>query len=269
MHEIILSPARLPPSSSLTRTLFLRPLRHGICVLAWVSVCNSWLPMPTTCSARPNDHGAQSWTIHLQCSTAWPSRNLCGRALSARLCTFATVPTIAPLALLTGGVPLTLLTSSAPDTSKFRVFECTVFTKVPDKSRRKLSEKPFRGVMVGYPPNAHGCRIFNPETRIITTSVHVVFLENTPGFNARLLVDSVIVDACDANDPPDTPLTSHPIDPTPPSSPSFDLPTTHVADRPSRLRSHPLRYGDLVAHMAQYPPILVTACCDHGQGRAT
>jgi hypothetical protein len=74
-----------------------------------------------------------------------------------------------------GGVPLTLLTSSVPDASKFRVFCCAVFAKVPDKQRRKLSEKPFRGVMVGYPPDAPGYRVYNPETRRITTSVHVVF----------------------------------------------------------------------------------------------
>jgi hypothetical protein len=50
---------------------------------------------------------------------------------------------------LTGGIPLTLLTSSAHDASKFRVFGCAVFVKVPDKLRRKLGEKAFRGVMVG------------------------------------------------------------------------------------------------------------------------
>jgi hypothetical protein len=48
---------------------------------------------------------------------------------------------------LTGGVPLTPLTSWAPDASKFRVFGCTVITKVPDKLRRNLSDKAFRGVM--------------------------------------------------------------------------------------------------------------------------
>jgi hypothetical protein len=42
---------------------------------------------------------------------------------------------------LTGGVPVTLFTSSAPDASKFRVFGCTVFVKVPDKLRRKLGKK--------------------------------------------------------------------------------------------------------------------------------
>jgi hypothetical protein len=64
--------------------------------------------------------------------------------------------------------------SSAPDASKLRVFGCIVFAKVPDKLRRKLSENAFRGVMVGYPPNALGYRIYNPETRRITISVHVV-----------------------------------------------------------------------------------------------
>jgi hypothetical protein len=39
---------------------------------------------------------------------------------------------------LTGGIPLTLLTSSVPVASKFRVFGCAVFAKVPDKLRRKL-----------------------------------------------------------------------------------------------------------------------------------
>ena len=41
-----------------------------------------------------------------------------------------------------------------------------------------------------------------------------------------------------------------------------------MTDRPSRLRSHPLRYGDLVAHMAEYPQVLVTACCDPNQRKA-
>jgi hypothetical protein len=73
---------------------------------------------------------------------------------------------------LTGGVPLTLHTSSPLTASKFRVFGCTVFAKVPDKLRRKLSENALRGVMVGYPPNAPHYRIYNPETRHTTTSPH-------------------------------------------------------------------------------------------------
>jgi hypothetical protein len=81
---------------------------------------------------------------------------------------------------LTGGVTLTLLTSSAPDASRFCIFGCAVFAKVPDKLRREFGEKAFRGVMVGYSPKAHGYRIYNPETRRITTSVDVVFQEKHP-----------------------------------------------------------------------------------------
>jgi hypothetical protein len=41
-----------------------------------------------------------------------------------------------------------------------------------------------------------------------------------------------------------------------------------VADRPHRLRSHPIRFGEVVAHLSDYPHVLVTACCDHEQGKA-
>jgi hypothetical protein len=113
---------------------------------------------------------------------------------------------------LTSGIPLTLLTSSAHDASKFRVFGCVVFAKVPDKFRRKLGEKAFRGVMVDYPTDAPGYRAYNPETRRITTSVHVVFQEHTPGFATRIPIDSVITYPSDDEFPMDTSPPSHPID---------------------------------------------------------
>jgi hypothetical protein len=106
-------------------------------------------------------------------------------------------PTYSRSVGLTGGITLTLLTSSVPDASNFRVFGCAVFAKVPDKLRRKLGEKAFRGGMVGYAPDAPGYRVYNPKTRRITTSVHVVFHENTSGFGTRLPVDCVITDISD------------------------------------------------------------------------
>jgi hypothetical protein len=105
---------------------------------------------------------------------------------------------------LAGGTPLTLLTSPVLDASKFRVFECAISAKVPDKLRRKFGEDAFRGVMDGYPPDAPWYRVYNPETRRIITSVHVVFHENTPGFGTRLPIDSVITDPSDDDFPQDT-----------------------------------------------------------------
>jgi hypothetical protein len=76
-----------------------------------------------------------------------------------------------------------------PSESRFRVFGCAVFAKVPDKLRLKLSEKAFRGVMVGYPADAPGYCVYDPKTRRIATSVHVVFQDDIPGFGAQLSVD--------------------------------------------------------------------------------
>ena len=160
----------------------------------------------------------------------------------------------------TGGIPLTLLTSSVPDASKFRVFGCAVFAKVPDKLRRKLSEKAFRGVLVGYPIDAPGYRVYNPETRRITTAVHVVFQEDTPGFGAQLSVDSTITNP--SGDTPATSPHSYPI-----NIPLPDLMLPHAAPRQVRLRSHPLRYGEMIAHVSDYPTTLVTAYCDLGKGK--
>jgi hypothetical protein len=62
---------------------------------------------------------------------------------------------------LPGDVPITLLTSKALEGSKFRVIGCAVFTIVLDKLRRKLGEKAFRGVMLGYLPDAAWYRVYN------------------------------------------------------------------------------------------------------------
>jgi hypothetical protein len=80
------------------------------------------------------------------------------------------------------GVSLTLLTRVEPDAPKFRVLGCTVFTKVPDKLRRRLGEMAFRGAMVGYPSDAPYYRLYNPVTRRITNSVHVMFQKTYPAF---------------------------------------------------------------------------------------
>jgi hypothetical protein len=39
----------------------------------------------------------------------------------------------------------------------------------------------------------------------------------------------------------------------------------HYDDRPSRIRSHPIRFGEYVAHLSAYPPIYITACSDPEQ----
>jgi hypothetical protein len=147
-----------------------------------------------------------------------------------------------------GGVPITLLTSQTPDASKFRIFGCTVFAKVLDNLRRKLGEMAFRSVMVGYPHDAPGYHIYNPVTRRITTSVHVFFQEDTPGFGTRPTINFVIIAALDTDDTLDHSPQPHPLVPDTPDV--DDALALREPDRPPCLGSHPIRYEEL---MAAYP----------------
>jgi hypothetical protein len=44
-------------------------------------------------------------------------------------------------------------------------------------------------------------------------------------------------------------------------------PMPHI-DHPSRLISHPIRFGEYIAHMSAYAAVIVTASCDPKQGKA-
>jgi hypothetical protein len=158
---------------------------------------------------------------------------------------------------LSGGVPLTLLTQVEPDASKFRVFGWAVFAEVPDKLRRKFGEKAVRGVMVGYPPDARGYHVYNPVTRRISASVHVMFQETVPGFLPSPDIDSLIFDETeivsgDAMFPSSHTISPYLVD-------NDDGPPLHEDTRQSRIRSHPVRFGEYVAHLSVFPPVYVTA----------
>jgi hypothetical protein len=162
------------------------------------------------------------------------------------------------------GVPLTLLAQVEPDASKLRVFGCVVFAKVPHKLRRKLGEKAFRGVMVSYPPYAMGYRVYNPVTLRITTSVHVMFQENVPRFLPSLDTCSLISDETATVSGDAMFMSSHVVSPDPVHI--DDGPPMHDDTRQTRIRSHPIRFGEYVAHLSAYPPVYVTACYELEQG---
>jgi hypothetical protein len=161
---------------------------------------------------------------------------------------------------------MTLLTQVEPDASKFRVFGCAVFAKVPDKLRRKLGEKAFRSVMVGYPPGAPCYRVYNPVTRRITTSVHVMFQKTVPDSLPSPDINPLISDETETVSGDAMFPFSHAV--------SLDLvdnddgPPLHDDTRQTRVRSHPIRFGEYVAHLSAHPPVYVIACCGPKQGVA-
>jgi hypothetical protein len=130
--------------------------------------------------------------------------------------------------------------------------------------RRKLGEKAFRGVMIGYPCDAPGYRVYNPVTRRTTTSVHVMFQETFPGFQPSHKIGSLISNDTDADDgsaqfPPSHAISTNLVD-------IDDWPPMPDDDHPSRIRSHHVWFGESVTHLSASSPVYVNACFDPKQG---
>ena len=64
-----------------------------------------------------------------------------------------------------------------PSVRHLRVFGCKSYVWVPDEKRRKMEEKSWTGILVGYAHQSKGYRIYNPVTRRIETSRDVRFSE--------------------------------------------------------------------------------------------
>ena len=88
-----------------------------------------------------------------------------------------------PHSSLGGLTPFEVLTGAKPSIDHLRVFGSTCFLHVPKQQRRKLDPRAIACVFVGYSVNkpVGTYRIFNPQTRQVTESLHVVFHEGTLG----------------------------------------------------------------------------------------
>jgi hypothetical protein len=92
-----------------------------------------------------------------------------------------------------------------------------------------------------------------------------------------MAVDSLISDAPDMDSDRGSAPQSHALDidplankdlyPDPPFAASDPPLPDH--DRSGRLRSHPIRYGEPVAHLSDHLRVFVATCCDHEEGKAT
>jgi hypothetical protein len=76
-----------------------------------------------------------------------------------------------------GGVPFTLATGRRADLSFMRVFGCTAYVHVDKSQRRKVADRAWKGVFVGYASESHAWLVYNPATRWVLSSRNVVFDE--------------------------------------------------------------------------------------------
>jgi hypothetical protein len=77
----------------------------------------------------------------------------------------------------TGGVPFTLATSRQADSSSMRVFGFPAYVHVDKSQRRKLDDRAWKRVFVGYASESPALLVYNPSTRRVVNSRNVVFDE--------------------------------------------------------------------------------------------
>jgi hypothetical protein len=76
-----------------------------------------------------------------------------------------------------GGVPFTLATGRRADLSSMRVFSCPAYVHVDNSQRRKVDDRAWKGVFVGYASESPAWLLYNPATRRVVSSRNVVFDE--------------------------------------------------------------------------------------------
>lgn len=78
---------------------------------------------------------------------------------------------------LDGKTPYEVWTGRKPDLSHLRIFGSTVMVHVPKEKRLKWQKKSQECILLGYPENIKGYRVYNPVTKTILTSRDVVVIE--------------------------------------------------------------------------------------------
>ena len=84
--------------------------------------------------------------------------------------------------------PFMALTGSKPDLRMLRIWGCPCWVLIPSNQRRKMADKAWKGIFVGYPADTRGWIVYNPQTRRAMVSKHVVFDET---FNGRLSEEGI------------------------------------------------------------------------------
>lgn len=108
-------------------------------------------------------------------------------------------------AALNNKTPYELWTGSKPDISHIRVFGSTVMVHVAKEKRKKWDKKTTKCILIGYPDNIKGYRVFNPETRNVTTSRDVIIIEKESKSENLIEVQGQNVDSVgDSQEPDDT-----------------------------------------------------------------
>ncbi|KAL4303976.1 hypothetical protein GQ457_10G014420 [Hibiscus cannabinus] len=90
-----------------------------------------------------------------------------------------------PTPVLQNKTPFEILFQKKPKITHLRVFGSLAYASVLPKPVTKLHSRAVKCVLIGYPKNIKGYRLFNLETQTVFVSRDVVFVENTFPFKQK------------------------------------------------------------------------------------
>ena len=189
-----------------------------------------------------------------------------------------------PTSHCSGLSPFEKLYGCAPDYSSLKVFGCTCFVLRPRVERTKLSPKSAICVFLGYGEGQKGYRCYDPVTKKLYVSRHVVFLEHIPFFSIPdsphelTKSDLFNIDPFSDNDesvPSEAPCTTDSVPPHVPPVPIIstdagtlpfdvpDAPPSHVATQaPAETVEPPSRYPKRPRKSTQSPDFVYSCYSD-------
>ena len=73
--------------------------------------------------------------------------------------------------------PYQLLYGRKPNVSNLRIFGCRAYPFIFDQRQRKLDDKTYEGIFLGYDESSAAYRVYIPTQRKIMKSIYVIFNE--------------------------------------------------------------------------------------------
>lgn len=91
--------------------------------------------------------------------------------------------------------PYEIWTGCKPDVSHIRIFGSTAMVHVAKEKRKKWDKKSQKCILIGFPDDIKGYRLYNPETKTILTSRDVIIVEQESKSECQIEVSS---QSCDS-----------------------------------------------------------------------
>ena len=89
-----------------------------------------------------------------------------------------------PSRVIDGDTPHHRLLGKHARLDHFKAFGCKAYVQVYDRHRKKMDDKAWRGIMIGYDEHNTRCyRVYDPVRKVVRDVVHVTFDESV--FPAR------------------------------------------------------------------------------------